>query len=201
MRRIERRFGILELVVTGLVLAGVAGADDFFAGVDEDDASFHATHTPFDRSAEPGIDPAESQFLVEIFSLADEAARLNANVVRWFLAGGRAGLHPVDYLEEMGELRATLERRPTPARLESIRAAILESMALQREFFRDWFSAIEADEPFESQLTGEFAYHEGLHRSHRMLLKAFVELHALFPEAENKSRMAFRDHLAAMDLL
>ena len=64
----------------------------------------------------------------------------------------------------------------------------------------DWYTALEAGEPFESQLTDEYAYHEGLHRSHRLILKAFAELRALFPDVGEAGQMAFLDHLRAMDL-
>jgi len=156
--------------------------------------------TAFDPAVEREMDRAESQFLVGLFALTDEAALLNADVSRWLVGESSEGLHPLDYVEDVDELRARLEGLPTPARLKPVRAPILECLGLQRDFIRDWFRAIAADEPFESQLTSEFAYHEGLHRSHRLLLKAFAELSALLPEAEETNRIAFQDHLGAMDL-
>jgi hypothetical protein len=155
--------------------------------------------TPFQPRAESHLDLEESRFLESIFTLTDEASQLNVNVGRWFQSTGERGLHPEDCLERMDDLRVRLVDFATPMRVESVRDLIAEAFGLQRDFVHDWYEALEAGRPFESQLTNEYAYHEGLHRSHRVLLKAFAELHALFPEVGETTHMAFHDHLRAVD--
>jgi hypothetical protein len=155
--------------------------------------------TPFDPRTALDLDLEESRFLENVFALTDAASLLNVNVGRWFLANGEKGLHAADYLDRMDEQRVRLDDLETPARVESVRDLIAESLRLQRGFVNDWYVALEAGKPFESQLTNEYAYHEGLHRSHRLLLKAFAELHALFPEIGETNHMAFHDHLRAVD--
>ena len=166
----------------------------------EDAYSFRQLRrTPFEPRAVLDLDSEESRFLESLFILTDAATLLNVNVGRWFLSTGREGLHAADYPDRINELRLRLANIETPSRLRSVRDLIAESLELQRNFVRDWYEALESGRPFASQLTDEYAYHEGLHRSHRVLLKAYAELRALFPFVGKADQMAFQDHLRAMD--
>ena len=51
------------------------------------------------------------------------------------------------------------------------------------------------------QISDEFGYHEGLHRSHRRLLQAYSELLGLYEKEGEWNRRSFYDHLCALDLL
>jgi hypothetical protein len=156
--------------------------------------------TPFDPRAARHLETSETRFLEDLFSLTDEAMLLNTDVGRWFSTGGAGGLHAADYLERMNALRVRLDELETPDRIESVRRFVAESLTLQRRFVAEWHQALEEGRDFESQLTDEFAYHEGLHRSQRVLLKAFAELRALFPDAGEAVHAAFHDHLRAVSL-
>lgn len=196
MRRVPH-----TLVLASTLLAALpAGAADLVVDIEEAYAVRHLRRTPFDPRAVLHLAPAESAFLEELFALGDAAVLLNTNVGLWFSTRGAKGLHATVYLERMDALRSRFETLETPPRLESVRRLLNESLVLQRGFIADWHQALEEGRPFASQLTDEFAYHEGLHRSHRLLLKTFAELHALFPGAGEATHMAFHDHLIALDL-
>lgn len=191
----------LEYLWVGLCLltALPAVSADLIDRIEDVYTARQLRRTPFQPRAESHLDLEESRFLENIFTLTDEASQLNVNVGRWFQSNGESGLHPRDCLERMDDLRVRLIDLETPVRVESVRDLIAEAFGLQRDFVHDWYEALEAGRPFESQLTNEYAYHEGLHRSHRVLLKAFAELHALFPEVGETTHMAFHDHLRAVD--
>jgi hypothetical protein len=195
----RRTLGALVLA-SGLLGAPSAGAADPIGSVEDAYALRHLRHTRFDPRAAPQLAPEESRFLEAFFVLTDEAVLLNTEVGRWFSSRGAEGLHAAAYLEGLDALRARLEALETPQRVESVCGLVAESLALQRAFVAEWREALEEGRAFESQLTDEFAYHEGLHRSNRLLLKAFAELHALFPDAGERTHMAFHDHLRALDL-
>ncbi len=194
---------LLRAAVAGasLLLALPAAAGDLRSSADDAYAARGLRRTAFDPRAARDLEPRESRFLEELFRLTDEAVLLDADVGRWFSTEGARGLHAASYLERMDALRARLAELETPQRVVSVRTLVAEALRLQRDFVADWHEALEAGRPFESQLTHEFAYHEGLHRSHRKLLQAFAELHALFPEAGEATHAAFHDHLCALDLL
>ncbi len=194
-----RALGALILGV-GLLAGMPAGAADLVASVEDAYAVRDLQRTPFDPRAALHLAPEESRFLEDLFALTDEAVLLNINVGRWFFTDGVRGLHAEDYLDRADLLRERLDQLETPERVESVRSLLAQSLLLQRSFLEEWHQALREGRPFPSQLTDEFAYHEGLHRSHRLLLKAFAELHALFPEAGETTHMAFHDHLRAVDL-
>lgn len=183
-----------------LLMTTVAGAADLLRDVEEAYAHRRLQRTPFDPRSAGSLEPSEARFLEAMFLLTDEGVLLNTDVSRWLFSRGASGLHPVDYLERMDSVLESLEQLETPRRVESVRVLVAESLRLQRGFVTDWHRALENGLPFESQLTDEFAYHEGLHRSQRVLLKAFAELRALFPSAGAQVHAAFRDHLRAVSL-
>jgi hypothetical protein len=199
MIAIRRTLGAWMLWV-GLLTAMPAAGADLIDSVEGAYAARQLRLTHFDPHTAKHVVPAESQFLEDLFSITDEASLLNANVSRWFLSDGDRGLHAADYRDRMDALRVRFEEMETPERVRSVRDLLSESLTLQRGFVNDWYEALEAGQPFESQLTDENAYHEGLHRSHRIVLQAYAELHALFPNIGEASQMAFLDHLRAMDL-
>lgn len=189
------------LLGSSLMLALSATATNMLESVEDAYQARHLDRTSFDPRASLHLAPAESRFLEELFALTDEAVLLNTNVGMWFFTRGAEGLHAVPYLDRLDALRARLDQLETPERVKSVRNLVAESLRLQRGFVAQWHEALEEGRPFESQLTEEFAYHEGLHRSHRKLLQAFAELHALFPDAGEATHMSFHAHLRAMDLL
>ncbi len=194
-----RALGAIILGVS--VLAGTpSGAADLVTSVEDAYAVRNLRRTPFDPRAALALAPEESRFLEDLFALTDEAVLLNTNVGRWFFTDGARGLHAEDYLGRADLLRERLDRLETPERVESVRGLLAQSLLLQRRFLEQWQQALDEGRPFRSQLTDEFAYHEGLHRSQRLLLKAFAELHALFPDAGETTHMAFHDHLRAVNL-
>jgi hypothetical protein len=195
----QRMLGALVLS-SSLLTALPAGAADLIGSVEDAYAVRQLRRTSFDPRAALHLAPEESRFLEDFFALTDEAVLLNTNVGRWFFTRGARGLHAADYLDRFDALRARLDELETPERVESVRALVAEALELQRGFAAEWYEALEEGRRFESQLTDEFAYHEGLHRSRRMLLQAFAELHALFPDAGERTHRAFHDHLYAVDL-
>lgn len=195
----RKKLGVWTLWIALLATMPVAAAD-LIENAEGAYAARHLRRTPFDPRIAAHVIPAESRFLEDCFAMTDEASLLNANVGRWFLSDGTRGLHPADYRERMKALLLRLRKLDTPARVMSVRNLIAESLTLQLGFISDWYEADNTGQPFESQLTDEYAYHEGLHRSHRLILKAFAELRALFPNIGEASQMAFLDHLRAMDL-
>jgi len=169
----QRRLG--ALILTASLLATLpAGAAELVGSIEEAYAVRHLRRTPFDPRAALHLVPAESAFLEDVFALSDEAVLLNTNVGLWFSSRRAKGLHAAVYLERLDALRAHLEAVETPARLESVRTLLREALVLQRGLIAEWHQALEEGRPFESQRTDEFAYHEGLHRSHRLLLKVFA---------------------------
>jgi hypothetical protein len=184
----------------GLLAGTPSGAADLVANVEDAYAVRQLRRTPFDPRSALHLEPEESRFLEDLFALTDEAVLLNTNVGRWFFTDGVKGLHAEDYLSRAHLLRERLDQLETPERVESVRDLLAQSLRLQHSFLEQWHRALREGRPFRSQLTDEFAYHEGLHRSRRLLLKAFAELHALFPNAGETTHIAFHDHLLAVDL-
>jgi hypothetical protein len=181
-----------------VLAAGTSMAADLLGDVEAAYAFRHLRHTPFDgRSAGP-LQPSEARFLEGLFTLTDEAVLLNTDAGRWFSTDRAQGLHAADYLERMDALRARLDGLEAPDRIASVKRFVAESLTLQRDFVAEWYQALEQGRDFDSQLTDEFAYHEGLHRSQRVLLKAFSELRGLFPDAGEAAHAAFHDHLRAV---
>jgi hypothetical protein len=190
----------LGALILGVLMALPAAAADLIGSVEDAYAVRRLRRAHFDPRAASDLDAQESRFLEDLFALTDEAVLLNTNWLSWFFTRGAKGLHPVPFLDRMDALRARLGELETPERVESVRNLVAESLKLQRGFVAEWHTALKEGRPFESQLTDEVAYHEGLHRSHRLLLKAFAELHALFPQAGRTTHGAFHAHLRAVDL-
>ncbi len=142
----------------------------------------------------------EVRFLEALFALTDEATALNLEVARWLLGNRQEGLYPADFLTRAEPLRVRVAALGPPPRLVPVHGYVAESLRLQHAFVEEWFDALEHGRPFASQLTDEYAYHEGLHRSHRLLLKAYAELRALFPRAGGDAERAFQHHLSSLDL-
>ncbi|MEN8160640.1 MAG: hypothetical protein ABFS41_11275 [Myxococcota bacterium] len=180
-----------------VLLAGDVHAADLLRDVDEAYARRGVERPVLDTRS---LDPAEGRFLEELFSLTDEAVLLNTEAMRWFVSGGERGLHPAVHLERIDGVRERLGALETPERVASVKALLVECLGLQRGFVADWSEALAEGRPFESQLTHEYAYHEGLHRSQRQLLKAYAELRALFPDAGAAAHAAFRTHLRAVNI-
>ena len=157
------------------------------------------------RSALPAgdlaIGPDEVRSLDAIFRVTDEVAPLNVSVSAWLRSNGRKGLHVATYRERRADVRRRLDALTLPERLVAVRQLLAEALQLQDGFVSEWAVAIAAGQSFESQLTSENGYHEGLHRAHRKLVQAFGELRALYPGAAEESQQVFRDHLRAMDFL
>lgn len=198
MPRMARICALVAVLCT--MAPGALTAADLLTGVDEAYAFRQLRRTPFERGAARQIEPSEARFLEALFASTDEAVLLNTDVDRWLTSDGERGLHPVDYLERMDALRARLDGLQAPGRIASIHRYVTRSLELQRSFVAEWHRAREQGRELESQRTDEFAYHEGLHRSRRLLLKAFAELRALYPDAEEDVYRAFHDHLRAVAL-
>ena len=157
------------------------------------------------RSALPAGDltirPDDVRSLDAIFRVTDEVAPLNVSVSAWLRSNGSRGLHAGTYRERSAEVRRRLDALRLPDHLVPVRELLAEALQLQDGFVSEWADAIAAGRRFESQLTSENGYHEGLHRAHRKLVQAFGELRALYPGAAEESQQVFRDHLRAMDFL
>ena len=197
---LAKRASRVLVAVSSLLTAGTVMAADLLGEVEEAYATRQLRRTQFDPRAARDLERSEARFLEDLFALTDEAVLLNTNVGRWFATRGAQGLHAADYLERMDALRVHLDELETPVRIASVRRFVAESLKFQRSFVAEWHQAQEEGRDFESQLTDEFAYNEGLHRSQRLLLKAFAELRALFPDAGEAAHAAFRDHLRAVAL-
>jgi hypothetical protein len=200
MTVMQKRPGAWAALALCLLMAVPAFPADLIDSVEGAYAARQLRRTQFDPGMATHEVSAELRFLEDLFLLTDEASLLNANVGLWLMTDGVRGLHATDYRDRMEVLRVRLEELESPDRVRSVRDLLSESLTLQQAFVNDWYQAIEAGRPFSSQLTDENAYHEGLHRSHRIVLKAYAELHALFPEIGESSQRAFLDHLRAMDL-
>ena len=152
-------------------------------------------------AGDPAIGPEDARALDAIFRVTDEAVPLNLSVGAWLRSNGGAGLYPATYRERSAEVRVRLAALPLPERLLGVRQLLGEALQLEDSFVGDWAEAIAAGQPFDSQLTSEYGYHEALHSAHRKLLQAFGELRALYPGATEESQQVFREHLRALDFL
>lgn len=193
---------ILRVFAFGVML--LAGASAHSADLIEDIEGAYAArqieHVKLDPSDGSDLSSEDLRFFEELFALADEVVLINTNVLRWFLSGESKGLHAADYAERNTALALRFEALEVPARAESVRGYLIEMLELERRFVAEWYAANESGLVFSSQLTKESAYHEGLHRSGRLLLKSYAELRALFPGAGETTKRAIRLHLHAMVL-
>jgi hypothetical protein len=153
---------------------------------------------PLDLWADERLSRSDAQFLVDLFERTDEMTKLNSSALQWFEDDGESGLHPVDYLERSQRVVDRLAEIEPPARARPALDYVIESISLERGFVADWQAALEAGVEFESQITHEYAYHEGLHRSQRLLLKAYSELRGVFREANAATNEGIRNRLRAM---
>ena len=154
--------------------------------------------TPFEARVVPKLAEPEGRFLAGLFALTDRAVLLNTDAGRWLASDGVRGLHAADYLERMDALLEELSQLEVPARVAPVRELVAQALSLQRGFVAEWHGALEAGRPFASQLTDEYAWHEGLAQSQRTLVRAYVELRSLFPGAGEQTHTAFLDHLRAV---
>jgi len=156
---------------------------------------------------ERGFDPratamerSEADFIERLFELVDDVVEANRGVARWFVSERGEGLHFEDYRAVIDEVLEGIESLRAPERLEEVRALLVVAVRGQRDFFADWYVALEEGRPFDSQLTSEFGYHEGLHTSQRKLLDAYGRLLALFPREGDGNRRSFHHQLCRLDL-
>lgn len=163
-------------------------------------AAHGLVHVPVAIPASSDIARSEALFLELLFEEIDGVILANKNVLRWFGTDGREGSHPTDYRHRTATLAERIERLEPPVRAEPLRDYVIESIELQRQFVSEWAGALESGEPFASPLVDEYAYHEGLHRSHRLHLKIYAELLAVFPRIEDDLRDTMRLHLQGMGL-
>jgi len=203
-RSVSRGVGLrVQPAIAILLLAAVTLAPDVRAAdlVHTPEQAYRLlgrSHTAFEAGA-GSLTEADEAFLSALFVLADQVVVLNANVARWFASDGRDGLHFEDYHARIDELRASIRALDAPAKAIPARDLVSGALLLQRAFLHDWYRATQAGRPFESQLTSEYGYHAGLHRSHRMLLQALAELRAIHPALDERRQRAFLDHVRGMD--
>ena len=154
-------------------------------------------------SFDPGVatlERSEALFMEHLFELLDEVVEANRAVARGLVSGRSEGLHFEDYRARVDEVLAEIERLPVPERLEEVRGLLVTAVRRQRDFFADWHGALEEGRSFDSQLTSEFGYHEGLHVSQRKLLDAYGRLLALFPREGDGNRRSFHHQVCRLDL-
>lgn len=143
----------------------------------------------------------EALFVERLFELLDDVVQANRSVARWFVSGRSEGPHFEAYRVRVDELLVGLGELPAPERLEEVRSLLVAAVRGQRDFFADWYAALEEGHPFDSQLTSELGYHEGLHVSQRQLLDAYGRLLALFAREGDANRRSFHHQLCALDLV
>lgn len=160
------------------------------------------------RAAAPSFDAryarmarAEALFLEDLFALTRGMAQENRLAASWLLSGGAKGLPFDDYTERAAALLDEMERLETPPRIHELSERVAEAFRAQGGFLADWAAARAEGQPFESQLTSEFGYHAGLHRSQRSLFQAYERALALFPDEDESTRHALQAELRALDLL
>lgn len=159
----------------------------------EDRARFDVQNARMERS--------EALFLDEMFAALDDLPADSRRAARWLVSGGEQGLDLDDYLDRVGLVLDHLERLRAPARVLELKPLVADAVRGQRQFFIDWHAAREADRPFESQLTSEYGFHDGLHQSHLGFVRLYVRLLALFPDEDAHNRRAFLHEVRSLDLV
>jgi hypothetical protein len=162
-----------------------------------------ASTSPAQRDFDPRVATMERNevlFMERLFELLDDVVEANRGVARWFVSARSAGLHFEDYRADVDEVLAVIESLPAPERLEEVRGLLVAAVRGQQAFFADWYAALEEGRAFDSQLTSEFGYHEGLHVSQRKLLDAYGRLLALFPREGDGNRRSFHHQVCRLDL-
>lgn len=183
--------------------AGVAGALTLLAALPAPAigpascAEYGRERARFDARA-TGIGREEARFLERLFEFTRALAAENAATVRWLLSGGRDGLHVDDHRVRLAGHQRELEQLEVPARLVPVCEFVAEAVRAQGAFFDDWSRALAEGRPFESQLTTEFGWNDELGRSRRVLLRAYAQLLALYPQESEANRRAFYDELCAL---
>jgi len=183
-----------------VLIAGSGWAADRIEAAEAAFAAHELEHTKFADLEESELSTGDRLFLRNLFELIDEVAVLNANVVLWLFSDGERGTHAADYLKRSESLAAGFRALSPPARAEPVRGYLVECVRLQNGFVRDWFEALEEGSEPAFDAKDENAYHEGLHRSQRLLLKSYAELRAVFPGTSEEANRVMRAHLHAMGL-
>jgi hypothetical protein len=191
---------VLLAIAWGVAL-GIGGAHPGNAepppSLDEAYRALGARQTHFQPVPDEFL-PSDAAFLSSLFTGTDEAVVLNVWVARWFESQGEEGLHFEDYHARIDPLLERLAALDPPPRAVPTRDLVSAALRLQRDFLTEWGKAVVEERPFESQLTSEYGFHDGLHQSRRKLLQAYAELHALYPDASEQAHRAFHDHLRAL---
>ena len=183
-----------------VLLVGSASAADRIETLEAAFAAHHLEHTKFADLKESELTTADQLFLRDLFELMDEFVLLNANVALWFFSEGERGMHAADYQVRNEALVEEFSALKPPVRAEPVRTYLVECARLQHNFIRDWHRAIEAGSDLGFPARDENTYHEGLHRSERLLLKTYAEMRAVFPGTSGEANRAIRSHLHAMGL-
>jgi hypothetical protein len=176
-----------------LLCAALLLAPGVRAGSDGATPRFDARYARMARS--------EALLLEDLFVLTRAMAQENRLAASWLLSGAAKGLPFDEYPERAAVLLDELERLQTPPRIRELPDRIAQAFRAQGGFLSDWAAALAEGRPFESQLTSEFGYHEGLHRSQRALFQAYERALALFPDEDESTRHALQAELRALDLL
>jgi hypothetical protein len=187
------RSRVLALVASlTIALATAAHAD----GPDSCSA-LSGTPTAFDAD-DTRMTREEARFVEQLFDLARAVAADNAGVLRWLVSDRREGVHADDHRARVDAHLRVLDAFVTPERLAPVRALVREAIETQRSFFGDWAEALAEGVPFESQLTSEFGWHDGVYGAERALLRAYSKLLALDPAEPERNRRAFHAELCGL---
>ena len=147
------------------------------------------------------MERSEALFLDEMFAALDDLPGDTRGAARWLVSDGERGLDLDGYLDRVGLVLDRLERLRAPARVAELKSLVADAVRGQRQFFIDWHAARQAGRPFESQLTSEYGFHDGLHRSHLGFVRLYVRLLALFPDEDRHNRRALLDEVRLLDLV
>ena len=147
------------------------------------------------------MERGDALFLDELFRVVEELPADSRRAARWLVSDGARGLGLYGYLDRVGAMLDRLERLHAPLRTAELKSLAAQAIRGQRQFFVDWHAAREEGRPFESQLTSEYGFHDGLHQSHRTLVRLYVRLLVLFPDEDGQHRRAFLAQVRALDLV
>ncbi len=146
------------------------------------------------------MERSEALYLERLFELLEVVAITHRVTLRRLVGDAGDGLHVEDHRERVEELLGDVQGLRTPPRLDALESLLVAAVREQGDFLADWQRARDEGRTFDSQLTSEYGYHEGLHASQRKLLDAYGRMLALFPRESDAHRRAFHHRLCALDL-
>jgi hypothetical protein len=179
----------LCLVILFIFLSSQAYASRDYMSVDEAYKAIPHKQVTFDPRISK-ISKADSMFLYNLFTLVDQAVAARVSHQIWLGQGDKNSENMMSqyklilsHLEQVGSY--------APISLRPAYGLILDSVREQINYFEAWYDLGGSFDPLDARVQS----------AHNKLLQAYSMLIDLYPDEVEQNKVAFFDHLCALDFI